>query len=217
MNKYSGYAYTTWIDTNGLPYVDTTLQGLGASWYPHQSGICMRDVSYDFGGFCYFFLCGGGCDNTTGTFPASTGSDYIQPYTLTAAEYISNIVTPASDGTYTSGYEIEAALATATLESTGVDYFDVPICQEDGSTAGLYYCQQYQPATGLDADGSPRFNTLRLVEVMSITGFIDTSDANYDLFAGLVWPTNTVVWEGATSLMTAGVAVAIASASLAVL
>ena len=197
--NYSSYAFTTWIDTNGFPSIVSAL----GFWYPHQSGLCVRDTTYNFGGFCYIFLCGGGCDNTSGTFPASTGGDYIQPYTLTDADFTTE-VTKMTDGTYTYGYEFSAALATATLESTGVDYFEIPICAEDGSTSGLYVCQQYQRATGQDADGAPRFNKNRQVEWYAITGFVDSTDGSYGTLAFQTAPNN---WQNAISLSSTTLAV----------
>ena len=157
-------------------------------------------MTYDFGGWCWFFMCGGGCDNTSGTFPASTGSDYIQTYVLTNSDFDTYITTPTGDGSYTKGYEVEAALDGASLAPTGVDYFNIPQCAEDGSTAGLWVCQQYQPATMQDADGRPRFNKYRKVQWWSITGFIDQSDSTYDDFASLIWQTNNNIWTGASAL-----------------
>ena len=68
--SYSSYAFTTWIDTNGMPSIDAAISSASSGllgWYPHQSGLCVRDTTYNFGGFCYIFLCGSGCDNVSGT------------------------------------------------------------------------------------------------------------------------------------------------------
>ena len=109
-----------------------------------------------------------------------------------------------TDGTYTYGYEFAAELASDTLESTGVDYFEVPICAEDGSTSGLYVCQQYQRATGQDADGAPRFNKNRQVEWYSIIGFVDSTDSTYGNLAFQTAPHN---WQNAIALSSTTLAV----------
>ena len=104
VDTYSSYAFTVWIDTNGIPELVTLLAsaGIPGGWYPHQSGLCVEDTTYDFGGWCYFFLCGGGCANSSPqTFPASTGSDYIQTYRLTKAEFDTNVRDPYEAETIT--------------------------------------------------------------------------------------------------------------------
>lgn len=106
---------SVWIDTNGMPYIDSELQNNGAEWYPHQSGLCVEDITYNFGGFCYFFKCGSGCDNASQTFPPSNGGDFIQVYALTNNQFETLIRSPATDGTYVAGYEIEDALNSAGL------------------------------------------------------------------------------------------------------
>ena len=135
----------------------------------------MRDITYNFGGFCYIFLCGGGCDNDSGTYPSSTGSDYIQPYTLTDSDFDTYLVSPAT--AYDKGYKYAKALSDAALESTGEPYFGIPQCTDEGS--GIFMCQQYQRAMGQDADGAPRFNTRRQVDWMYMLGFISTTEADY--------------------------------------
>ena len=63
---------------------------------------------------------------------------------MTANEFDLYVTTPTSDGTYTNGYDVETGLASAMLANFGgEDYFDVPVCAEDGTTAGLWYCQMY--------------------------------------------------------------------------
>ena len=65
--KYSAYAFTIWYDTNGMPGITAIIEantGGLASWYPCQSGVCLEDVTYNFGGYCFFYQ-HDGCDQAT--------------------------------------------------------------------------------------------------------------------------------------------------------
>ena len=76
---------------------------------------------------------------------------------------------------------------------------DLPACQEDGSTAGLYYCQQLQPAVQQDSDGQPRFNSSRVQTWYAFVGFI--TDADYPDFSTLKAQSVEVAWTGASTLI----------------
>lgn len=86
---------------------------------------------------------------------------------------------------------------------------DFPTCVEDGSTSGLYFCQQYQPAVQSDSDGYPRFNTSRVQTWYAFVGFIDTT--NYSDYSTLMAQSVEIAWTGASTLIATATTLAAAS------
>ena len=160
---------------------------------------------------CYFYF-GTTMDNTSGTYPAATAEE-IRFYRLTEADFGTEVTTKISDGTFTEGYEVEDALQTGGFQvNTGVEYFDYPACQEDGSTPGLWYCQQYQRAVKQDEDGYPRFNKNRVQTWWHFIGFGEPVTLFQDPLDNLIFQQIDVAWKGSVALASSVAAIALASA-----
>ena len=229
-DKYSGYAFTTWLSLSGLPTIaaDATMQLVFPNdpvpgWYGCGNGVCVRDTFYNNGGYCYFFwatecdsIDSGNLDPSVG-HPEPATDARIHTFALTDEQfdtYISGYTVTADTG---YGYEYYQGLAAAVVagditETTGVDYFDVPVCTDvsDTTDGTLWQCQQYQRAEDQEEDGAPRFNAPQSVTWYSIIGFVD--EANFTAFKPIQYAAQQYIWASASSL--AAVATTLAAASL---
>lgn len=92
-DKYSGYAYTVWLNLEGPTAASKTIFDASgytgtAGWWPCKNSVCVQDKFYNLGGFCYFFVDATDCaaDNTDGTATTPpTTANAIAAYSLTKA------------------------------------------------------------------------------------------------------------------------------------
>lgn len=203
---YSSYSYAVWLDLNGLPSftANTDLQtGLPndpvPGWYGCGNGVCNRDEYYGMGGWCFFFWADE-CGNTYDEPITNTG---IYAYSMTDADfdtYITGI-------TAVEGFDYYTGIAAGKTVATGVDYFDAPVCSDvsAGADETLWKCILYQPQVDQEADGRPRFNAPQDVTWYSVVGFPD--DGTFDFVNTIRLNTQGYIWEGASTLQAAAVAV----------